>query len=340
MTKLVLSTTEQVAVLQREVERQSKEISSLVEQVKTLRRLKGLPAGSNPQGPPAVSPAKPAASPPGVRHYMLPTGSFQARTRPSQPKSAPSKADSEKPVSSLSINGGRYKYTSSGCLSCLDHSWARPAPGFMRSTIMSEARKASCPTDAQQRIREFTRTKSALFNKSRETPEPSTSATEQSWTGKSDPDPNFSWSSPSSDTLTDNAENDEQHHIAPSPTPHPAGLDQNWIVKELALANCFQNHALAMEFASTALTLGKEALWHWARDHEPELFERLSPFGANMIPADWTELRDATKTWKLAPQLRWDLEGLAKLRNFVAHPKPMFNLAVYDKFAQLAEDLI
>lgn len=268
---------------------------------------------------------------------MLPTGSFQARTRPSQPKIAPSKADSEQPVSPLSINSGRYRYTSSGCLSCLDDSWARPTLGFMKSNIMSEARKVSCPTDAQQRVREFTRKKRALFNRSCETPEASTSATEQSWTSKSDLDPNFSWFSASSDTLTDNA---EQHHITPSPTPAPACLDRNWIAKEPALANCFQNHALAMEFASTALTLGKEALWHWARDHEPELFERLSPFGANMIPADWAELRDATKDWKLAPQLRWDLEGLAKLRNFVAHPKPMFNLTVYDKFAQLAEDLI
>lgn len=48
MTKLLLSTRGQIAALQREVEQLKIEKKTLTAQVQVLKRLKGLPEGSNP----------------------------------------------------------------------------------------------------------------------------------------------------------------------------------------------------------------------------------------------------------------------------------------------------
>ncbi|KAK3297441.1 uncharacterized protein B0H64DRAFT_440905 [Chaetomium fimeti] len=125
----------------------------------------------------------------------------------------------------------------------------------------------------------------------------------------------------------------------PAP-PADSSTYKNWVKEEPGLALCFGNHAMAFDYARLALDLGKEALWHYAKARHPELWERLSPISPTFIRACWGELNQVTLGWKLAPEIKCELEDFSQLRNFVAHPDPPEALAAYDKVVRLAEALI
>jgi hypothetical protein len=127
---------------------------------------------------------------------------------------------------------------------------------------------------------------------------------------------------------------------APSPELATNPGYQNWIAEEETLASCFQNRPRAFELAQAALDLAKQGLWFYTRDHHPELFRRLSPYAPSLIRAGRGELRAAIKRWELAPGLRWHLDDLADLRNFVAHLDTRPTLAGYDEYVRCAEALL
>ncbi len=131
------------------------------------------------------------------------------------------------------------------------------------------------------------------------------------------------------------------YNTPPPPVPdNDASMShKSWIRREPALANCFQNHPLGLELTSFSFALAKESLWHWAREHEPELFRRLSPHGPTLIRACFRELEVATRDWRLAPNLLGPYR-LVRLRNFIAHPEPRSCLSDYNHYICLAEGLI
>jgi hypothetical protein len=125
-------------------------------------------------------------------------------------------------------------------------------------------------------------------------------------------------------------------HTIPPPRP-PRLLTYNWIQEETALSACFSDDGRAFDYVEKAWTLAREALWDWAQQHHPKLFEHLSSESskATMIRAGSSELRT-----HLAPEIAAELQELPKLRNYMAHPSNLEDLSKYDKMAQIAENLV
>lgn len=113
---------------------------------------------------------------------------------------------------------------------------------------------------------------------------------------------------------------------------------RNWIDKS-PLVLYFEDDERALEFVQTAFNLAREALWHYTREHHPDLFRRWH-WSPMFIQASWKELDDATKGFTRAPELWLVLHNLSIVRNYLAHPRPFSNLSSYDHFAGYAEDLI
>jgi hypothetical protein len=61
---------------------------------------------------------------------------------------------------------------------------------------------------------------------------------------------------------------------------------------------------MAFDFAKLAMELGKDSLWHYAKQQHPVFCEYLSPHGPRLVRAGREELRDAPYGGRYAPDAR------------------------------------
>jgi hypothetical protein len=114
---------------------------------------------------------------------------------------------------------------------------------------------------------------------------------------------------------------------------------RNWIVEEPKLAALFHDQERGFLFACKALELARETLFYLTKERNPRLHERMGPYSPLMVKCDRTELAWATRDFQDACDLPREMEDLAFLRNFIAHPGAA-ELAVVDRKVRCAETFI
>ncbi|KAK4157191.1 hypothetical protein C8A00DRAFT_29902 [Chaetomidium leptoderma] len=277
--------------------------------------------------PPIASPR-----PTSTALFMRPTKASNARSKTEKiPERAAAAGKDNMNVSSLvTIDGDNFRYHDGKLITDnVSPSW-HYKPRYLDSTEGSVARAAPTEAQKQARYEKWLKDRDDKLRKDQADQEAREKREVEEWqaTVAAMPEPDGEW--PVGVGL-----DDPPPPITPDVTPPP-----NWIYTEEALANCFQNHPMGLELARTAFELARESLWHYTREHHPELWMRLSRYGPTFIRASWKELGDSTKNWKLAPEIDGELNNLSILRNFLAHPTVQPDLDRYARYARHGVELM